>query len=115
MLKINKKTNFDPLYISSKFYNQNLDTSIFDASMYGDFDFIFDLNNECEDCDFNNTEQVRKAYIESRIDSLLWKLNLYNDNRIWKYHQYEINKMINELKSYGVEIIERKDLKKYIK
>ena len=76
---------------------------------------VISILNECEDCDFNNTEQVRKAYIESRIDSLLWKLNLYNDNRIWKYHQYEINKMINELKSYGVEIIERKDLKKYIK
>ena len=67
MLKINSKTNFDPLHISSKFYNQNFDTSIFDTSMYGDFDFIFDLNNECDDCDFNNTEQVEKAYINNEL------------------------------------------------
>ena len=67
MLKINKKTNFDPLNISSKFYNQNFDTSIFDTSMNGDFDFIHDLNNECDDCDFNNYEQVQKAYINNEL------------------------------------------------
>ena len=67
MLKINRNVDFDPLSIGSKFYNQNLDTSIFDASMNGDFDFIFDLNNECEDCDFNNTEQVQKAYINNEL------------------------------------------------
>ena len=67
MLTINKKTNFDPLYINSKFYNQNFDTSIFDASMYGDFNFIRNLNNDIDDCEFNNTEQVYKAYINNEL------------------------------------------------
>lgn len=67
MLTINKKTNFDPLFSNSKFYNQNFDTSIFDASMYGDFDFIRNLNNDIDDCEFNNIEQVQKAYINNEL------------------------------------------------
>ena len=104
MLRINGDTNFDPTDIES----------IFDTSMYGDYDFIRYLNNDRENCDFN-TEQARKAYIKSRISSLLWKLNWYRDNGSWNYNQFRINKIVDELKSYGVEIIERKRLKKYIK
>lgn len=104
MLTINKKTNFDPTSIGS----------IFDTSMYGDFDFIHDLRNDIENCDFSNTEQVEKAYLKSRISFLLFELNNYKDNGSWKYNQSYINEIIDELKYYGVEIIERKDLKKYI-
>lgn len=104
MLKINRNVNFDPTSIGS----------IFDTSMDGDFDFIRELNNDVDDCDFN-TEQARKAYINKQVSSLLSKLNWYKDNGSWKYNQSYINEIIDELKYYGVEIIERKDLKKYIK
>lgn len=104
MLKINRDVNFDPTDIES----------IFDTSMYGDYDFIRYLNNDRENCDFN-TEQARKAYIKSRISSLLWELNWYRDNGSWNYNKFYIKEIINELKSYGIEIVERKRLNKYIK
>lgn len=47
--------------------------------MYGDYDFIHDLSNDIENCDFSNTEQVEKAYLKSRISFLLWELNKYRD------------------------------------
>lgn len=103
MLKINRNVNFDPTDMGS----------IFDTSMYGDYDFTRDLNNNIEDYDFN-TEQARKAYINKQVSSLLWELNWYRDNGSWKYNQSYINEIIDELKYYGVEIIKRKDLKKYI-
>lgn len=105
MLKINRDVNFDPTDIES----------IFDTSMYGDYDFTLDLNNDIENCDFSNTEQVEKAYLKSRISFLLWTLNWYRDNGSWNYNEFYIKEIINELKSYGVEIVERKRLKKYIK
>lgn len=104
MLKINRDVNFDPTDIES----------IFDTSMYGDYDFIRYLNNDIENCDFN-TEQARKAYLKSRISFLLWKLNKYRDEGTWNYNKFYIKEIINELKSYGIEIVERKRLKKYIK
>lgn len=105
MLKINRDVNFDPTDIGS----------IFDTSMYGDYDFIHDLRNDIENCDFSNTEQVEKAYLKSRISFLLWELNNYRDEGSWNYNQSYINEIIDELKSYGIEIVERKRLKKYIK
>lgn len=105
MLKINRDVNFDPTDIGS----------IFDTSMYGDYNFIHDLKNDIENCDFSNTEQIEKAYLKSRISFLLWELNRYRDEGTWNYNYFEIYKIIYELKSYGIEIVDRKRLNKYIK
>ena len=105
MLKINRNTNFDPTDIDS----------IFDTSMYGDYDFTLDLNNDIDNCEFNNTELVRKAWIKQQIKDLLLELNTYRDEGTWNYNQFRINKIVDELKSYGIEIVERKRLKKIYK
>ena len=104
MLRINENTNFDPTDIES----------IFDTSMYGDYDFTLDLNTDLDNCEFRNTELVRKAWIKQQIKDLLLELNTYRDEGTWNYNQYRIKNIIDELKSYGIEIVERKRLKKYI-
>ena len=104
MLKINRNITFlDP---SSSDY-------IFDASMYSNCLFETSDNDLNNDIDYNKQEE--NDYIEDRVGYLLSLINLYYEKGISKIGHPELMEWIEEIESYGIKLIRRKDLNKYIK